>query len=154
RAKILVALGDAQFHQGAFVLATESYRASLALAQSANNFAVMEDALLNLTQAQFPQAKYAQAIAAAREMRQSGPPELAGAAEFAWGTALAVESAHPLEAEEHLRAADALLAQNSTYATRVTLARRKYQLAAVMGQRGDSASAVTNYREARELLQT
>lgn len=154
RAKILAALGDAQFHQAAFARATESYRRGLELARASRDFALMEQALLALTMSLFPQARYAEAIVYARALQQTGPAELSGAAEFAWGTALAVESAHPVEAEAHLRAADEFFAQPLGYTTQVTPARRKYQLAAVLGQRGDSAAAVAAYREALEIVQT
>jgi DNA-binding SARP family transcriptional activator len=154
RAKILIALGEAQFHQAAFAQATESLRRGLELARANEDLAVTEQALLVLTQSLFPQARYAEAIAYARELRQTGPAELIGAAEFAWGTALAVESAFPVEAEAHLRAADEFLAQPLGYTTQVTPARRKYQLAAVLGQRGDSAAAVAVYREALQIIQT
>jgi len=79
---------------------------------------------------------------------------LIGAAEFAWGTTLAVESAHSVEAEDHLRAAEQFFAQPRVYPSTVTLARLKYQLAAVAGQRGDSAAAVAGYRAALEMIQT
>lgn len=153
RARIYVSLGDAQFHQADFRASTESYRKGLQLAQAERDFAVTEQALLALTQSLFPQARYAEAAALAREMREQGPIELAGAAEFAWGTTLAVESAHPLEAEQHLERAEDLLAQPLAYQTQITPARRKYQLAAVLGQRGKSAEAVAAYRAALELAQ-
>lgn len=114
----------------------------------------MEEALLGVTMSLFPQGRYAQGIEVAQELREAGPPELVGAAEFAWGTTLAVESAHPIEAEAHLRAAEQFFAQPMAYATRVTHARLAYQLAAVAGQRGNSAAAVAMYREALKLIQT
>jgi DNA-binding SARP family transcriptional activator/tetratricopeptide (TPR) repeat protein len=154
RAKILIALGDAQFHQAALAQATESLRRGLELARAHGDFAMTEQALLVLTQSLFPQARYTEAIAYARELRERGPVELIGAAEFAWGTALAVESAQPVEAEVHLRAADEFFAQPIGYTTQVTLARRKYQLAATLGQRGDSAAAVAVYQEALHIVQT
>ncbi len=153
RAQILSAMGEAQFHCADFVLATESYRQSLELASARRDLALMEQALLALTQALFPQARYAEAIAAAQEMRESGPPELNGAAEFAWGTTLAVESVHPIQAERHLQRAEKLLARPLAYPSQITPARRKYQLAAVWGQRGKSAEAVAGYRAALALAQ-
>ncbi len=153
RARIFVAMGEAQFHKADFGASTESYRTGLQLAQANRDFALMEEALLAITQSLFPQARYAEAIALAREMRANGPAELAGAAEFAWGTTLAVESAHPLEAEQHLQAAEKFLALALPYATQITPARRNYQLAAVLGQRGNSAAAVAAYRAALELAQ-
>ena len=153
RAKIFAAMGEAQFNNGEFARATESYRASLQLAQAQRDFGLMERAMLSVTQSLFPQARYAEAVALAREMRVTGPPELKGAAEFAWGTALAVESAHSLQAEAHLRQAEKLLTQPLAYSTQISQARRKYQLAAVLGQRGDSAQAVAEYRAALALWQ-
>lgn len=153
RARIFVGLGDAQFHLADFSRATESYRTGLALARNRRDFAVMEQALLALTQSLFPQARYGEAAALAQEMRVNGPPELAGAAEFAWGTVLAVESAHPLEAEAHLQEAEKLLTPPLAYPSQITPARRKYQLAAVLGQRGKSGEAVAAYRAALALAQ-
>lgn len=153
RARIFVALGDAQFHLADFSHATGSYRTGLSLAQNHRDFAVMEQALLALTQSLFPQARYGEAAALAKEMRNSGPPELAGAAEFAWGTVLAVESARPLDAEAHLQEAERLLTLPLAYPSQITAARRKYQLAAVLGQRGKSAEAVAAYRAALALAQ-
>lgn len=154
RAKIFIAMGDAQFHSANFVQATESYKVALQLARVLGDFPLIELSLHALTQSHFPQGRYAEAAAIAREMLESGPPELAGAAEFAWGTVLAVESAHPIEAEAHLRAAERLLAEPHAYHGQVTPARMKYQLAAVYGQRGSSADAVASYRAALEIAQT
>jgi tetratricopeptide (TPR) repeat protein len=81
-------------------------------------------------------------------LRRAGPPELAVCAEFIWSTALSVESAHPVQAEQHLREAERLIAQPATFTSRVTPAQIKYQLAGVMGQQGNSAEAVGLYREA------
>lgn len=154
RAKIYVALGDAQFHQGTFPQATESYRQGLDRARVCGDVPIMEEALLGMTTSFFPQGRYTEAIEFARELRQAGPPGLVGAAEFAWGTTLAVESAHPFEAEAHLRAAEEFFSQRVGYPTNVTAARLTYQLAAVIGQRGDSGGAVAKYREALRLIQT
>jgi tetratricopeptide (TPR) repeat protein len=91
-------------------------------------------------------------MAQGEELRRSGPSELAVSAEFMWGSGLAVESAHPLEAEYHLREAERLLNQQTGFASRVTLADIKYQLAGVLGQQGKSAEAITLYREALDLV--
>lgn len=151
RAEISIALGEAQFHKADFEASTQSFRAGLQLAQAHRNFALMEAALLALTRSLFPQARYGEAAAIAAELRRTGPAELAGGAEFIWGTALAVESAHPLEAQAHLERAEELLALPLAYPTQISPALRKYQLAAVLGQRGDSAQAAATYRAALEL---
>jgi tetratricopeptide (TPR) repeat protein len=152
RAKIFLASGVARFHKGDFAPATEDYRTAVRLAQGGNNLSLLEAAHLGLNQSFLPQARYTEAITQAEELYHSSPPELAVCAEFIWGTGLAVESAHPLEAEAHLRQAERLLNQQTGFTSRITLADIKYQLAGVMGQQGKSIEAINLYHEALDLI--
>jgi tetratricopeptide (TPR) repeat protein len=152
QAAIFLAMGAARFHKGDFALATEDYRRAVRLAEARRDLPTLEAAHVALNQSFLPQARYAEAIAVGQELRRSGPPELAACAEFAWGTGLGIESAHPVEAEYHLREAERLLGQTAGYASRVQVAQIKYQLAGVLGQQGRSAEAVALYRAVLELV--
>jgi len=152
RSAVFLALGQARFHKGEFRQATDAYRTAAELAQASGDIPGLELAHLMLNQSLLPQARFAEAIALGQELRRAGPAELALCAEFTWGTGLAVESAHPAEAEAHLRQAEALFGRQAGYTSRITLAQIKYQLAGVMGQQGNSAQAVALYWEALNLV--
>jgi DNA-binding SARP family transcriptional activator/predicted ATPase len=151
RAAILIAMGSAQFHKGNFAPASETFRAAINQARARDDLSNLEAAYIALNQSLLPQSCYAEAITLGRELRLSGPPELAACAEFLWGSGLGVESAHPAEAERHLREAERLLGQQTEYKCRVTTAQIKYQLGGVMGQQGRIREAVALYRQALDL---
>ncbi|HLO31313.1 MAG TPA: AAA family ATPase [Anaerolineales bacterium] len=152
RAPIYLALGVARFHQGDFTRASDDYRRALDLAQANLDWPLLEAAHLALNQSFLPQARYAEAVALAKELRTFGPPELALCAEFTWGTALGVESAHPMEAEQHLREAARLLSEPRDHASKITSAQIMYQLAGVVGQQGRSLEAIDLYRRALDMV--
>ncbi len=89
----------------------------------------------------------------AKELRTSGPPELALCAELLWGTGLSVQSAHPVEAEFHLREAERLLHQDVGNVSQIPLAQILYQLAAALGQQGRSLEAIDLYRKALSMVE-
>jgi predicted ATPase/DNA-binding SARP family transcriptional activator len=151
-ASIFLALGNARFHKGDFALSSEAYQTAVQLAHENQNWHQLEDAHIQLSTSLLPQARYAEAIAMAKELRTSGPPELALCAELIWGTALSVESAHPVEAEFHLREAERLLHQQVEYSGQITLTQITYQLAAVVGQQGRSLEAIDLYRKALDMM--
>jgi predicted ATPase/DNA-binding SARP family transcriptional activator len=151
RLAVLLALGEAHFHRGDFALASDTYRAAADLASALGDRASEEAAYLGLNLALLPQARYAEAVALARDLRHTGPPELALCAEFIWAAGLSVESARPLEAEQHLREAERLRAEHGPFKTRITLAQIKYQLAGIVGQQGRSEEAAALYQEALRL---
>jgi predicted ATPase len=153
RASIFLAMGTARFHKGEFALASKDFETAVQLAQENHNWQMLEEAHIQLNTSLLPQARYAEAIALAKELRTSGPPELALCAELIWGTALSVESAHPVEAEFHLREAERLLRQQTEYAGQVTLTQLAYQLAAVVGQQGRSLEAIDLYRKALGMME-
>lgn len=152
QAAIHLAIGVATFHKGDFAEASSHYEVAVRLAQTYHDFDVLEAAHVALNQSLMPQARYAEAIALAAELRRAGPPELAVCAEFMWGTALSVASARPIEAEYHLTEARRLLAEQSGFSSHVTEAQITYQLAGVLGQQGHSDRAVLLYRRALELV--
>lgn len=151
RAAILIAMGSAQFHKGNFAPASETFRAAINQARARDDLSNLEAAYLALNQSLLAQSRYAEAITLRRELRLSGPPELAACAEFLWGSGLGVESAQPAEAERHLREAERLLSQQTEYKGRLTRAQIKYRLGGVLGQQGRTAEAVALYREALDL---
>jgi DNA-binding SARP family transcriptional activator len=148
RAELLTALGNAQFHRGAFIQATDAFRAAIEIAREHADLVHLEAAHLALNESFLPQSRFAEAVALARELAESGPPELALCAHFTWAAALAVESAHPNEAELHLRAAQKWIDEQPNYHGPITPTLIKYQLASVLGQQGQNAQAAALYREA------
>jgi predicted ATPase/DNA-binding SARP family transcriptional activator len=154
RARIFVAMGTAHFHKGDFALASQDYYSAVELAQADHNWPLLEDAYLGLHMSFIPQARFIEAVEVAKELRESGPPELAICAEFIWGAGLEVESAHPVEAERHLRESERLfLEPRRTFDTKVTLAQMKYSLAGIFGQQGRNQEAVEQFREVLDMLE-
>jgi DNA-binding SARP family transcriptional activator len=153
RAAIYLAMGAAHFHKGDFALASQDYRSAGELAQASQNWRLLEEAHLGLNLSLIPQARFAEAIEAARELRESGLPELAICAEFVWGASLGVESAHPGEAEMHLREAERLLQEEEGgFDSQITPVQINYSLAGVLGQQGRSPEAIEKYREVLDRL--
>jgi predicted ATPase/DNA-binding SARP family transcriptional activator len=154
RARIFVAMGAAHFHKGDFVLASKDHQSAMKLAQASHNWPLLGDAHLGLNLSLIPQARFVEAVEAAKELRESGPPELSTCAEFIWGASLEVESAHPLEAEHHLREAERLFLEGQgSFETKVTLAQIKYSLAGVFGQQGRIQETVEQFREVLDMLE-
>ncbi len=154
RAPIFLAMGNAHFHKGDFALASNEYQSAVELAQAVQNWALLEEAHLGLNLSFIPQTRFAEAIELAKDLRESGPPELAACAEFIWGASLGVESAHPVEAEYHLRIAEHLLTEKErVFNSKVTSLQIKYSLAGVFGQQGRSSEAVAQFREVLELME-
>ena len=154
RARIFVAMGNAHFHKGDFALASKDYQSAVELAQTIHDWALLEEAHLGLNLSFIPQARFAEAIELAKELRESGPPELTACAEFIWGASLGVESAHPVEAEHHLRIAEQLLTEKErTFNSKITSLQIKYSLAGVFGQQGRSSEAVAQFHEVLEMME-
>jgi DNA-binding SARP family transcriptional activator/tetratricopeptide (TPR) repeat protein len=154
RAWIFLALGAAHFHKGDFAPSTADYQSAVGLAQACQNWPLLEEAHVGLNLSLIPQARFLEAVALARELHRSGPPELAICAEFIWGASLGVESAHPVEAERHLHAAERLLhEQQGTFDSRITSVQIKYSLAGVFGQQGRRLEAIAQFREVLDMLE-
>src|SRR6185369_9312894 len=132
RTQMILAMGAAHFHKGDFALASEDHRSAAEWARSSQSLSHLEEAYLGLSL--YPQARFTEAIDMAKQLRESGPPELALCAEFIWGASLAVESAHPVDAEYHLREAERLLHQGQrAFDSNVTTVQIGYSLASVFG---------------------
>jgi DNA-binding SARP family transcriptional activator len=152
RIAIYMALGDSHFHYGNLARATEHFRAAITLAQSCGDLSDLEAAHLALNQTLLPQGRWLEASAQGEALGRSGPPELAACAEFMWGSGLALESAHPAEAEYHLREAAKLLARQSGYTSLVKPAQITYLLANVLGQQGNNTGAAAAYLDVLRLV--
>lgn len=152
RARIFLEMGTARFHKGDFERASADFQAAVDLATVQHDWPLAESAHVALNQSFLPQARFAEAIALAKELCESGPPELAVCAEFCWGTGLSVESAHPIEAELHLRESERLLQERGMHTSSVTLPQIMYQLAGVLGQQGRSPEAIDLYRKVLDML--
>ena len=155
RTPIFLAMGTAHIYKGDFALASEDFRSALELAEASRNLPLLEEAHLGLIRSFFPyQTRFTEAVETSKKLRESGPPELAVCAEFVWGTSLAIDSAHPVEAEYHLREAERLLRdQVGSFDTKVTYIQIKYQLGAVLGQQGRNEEAFASYREVLDLME-
>ena len=139
---IRMALGTAQVRAGEHAQATETFRAALALAERRGDRAAIDEARLALSQSFLLQARYLEAVEAARVACARALPENKLRAEFAWGSALSLEGADLAEAKAHLQAAADLSAADPT-----TLARAKFELGSVAAQQGDLDEAIALYRE-------
>jgi DNA-binding SARP family transcriptional activator len=155
RARIFLAMGTAHIYKGDFALASEDFRSALELAEASQNLPLLEEAHLGLIRSFFPhQARFTEAVETSKKLLESGPPQLAVCAEFVLGTSLAIDSAHPVEAEYHLREAERLLRdQGGIFDTKVTDIQIKYQLGAVLGQQGRNEEAFASYREVLDLME-
>lgn len=152
RTDIFLALGNAYWNRGDLSQASNAFRSAVELAQRHQDWARLEEAHLSLNRSFYTQGHYAEAIAVARELRQTCPPDLTLAAEFMWGMALSLQSTHPIEAEFHLREAEKLLTAPRSFPSQLTPATLKYQLAGALGQQGKLAEAIALYRQALALV--
>jgi len=155
RTQILLAMGTAHIYKGDVELASEDFRSALELAEVSQNLPLLEEAYLGFIRSCFfHQARFIEAVETSKKLHESGPPELTVCAEFLLGTSLAIDSAHPVEAEYHLREAERLLRdQSGSFDTKVTSLQIKYQLGTVLGQQGRNEEAFASYREVLDLME-
>lgn len=153
RFPVLMALGQAYLASGGLTQASGTFLEAYDLASLLQDRGGMDSAALAQGQALLPQSRYAEAIALARQVRDSGLPVNAITAEFIWGTALSLEGEHLDDAVEHLQAAQALcsVAENVGTANRINQARILFELGGIAAQRGDLTQALTAYRQAIEI---
>ena len=145
RYKILMALGRAHLSAGEVAHATEVFREALTLAQSRGDADQTEATRMALAESLLPQSRFAEAIALAQQVSESGNPQNKLAAELIWGTALSLEGADLSEAVEHLRKAESFCAAQANPAK---LAHIKFELGSVAAQQGALEQAIALYREA------
>ena len=145
-----MALGNAYFQSGAPAQAADAYRAALELAEADADDDQVAQARLTLGQALIGQARYAEAIAIARQVLAAGRPEDILSAQVLWGSALSVEGVDLAGAAEHLQIAAALSAGQSDPRA---LAQITFELGSISAQRGDLHAAIALYREALKIAE-
>ncbi len=147
RAAILMELGEARFRAGETAQASEAYRSALKLC--APDSLEADQARLALAQALLSQARYSEAIALVKQVRDAGRAALIVSAEMQWGTTLSVEGADLIGAAEHLNQAEALLHQHAgaDQLDAGRLAQIKFEQGSVAAQQGNLEKAVALYRE-------
>jgi tetratricopeptide (TPR) repeat protein len=147
RAAIFMELGEAYLRAGETAQASEAYRSALQLC--APDSLEADRARLALAQALLNQARYVEAIALVKRVRDAGRAALVVSAEMQWGTTLSVEGADLIGAAEHLNKAEALLRQHAG-ADQIDagrLAQIKFEQGSVAAQQGNLEEAVALYRE-------
>ena len=147
RAAILMELGEAHFRAGETAQASETYRSALRLC--APDSLEADRARLALAQALLNQARFAEAIALVKHVRDAGRAALIVGAEMQWGTTLSVEGADLIGAADHLNRAEALLRQHAG-ADQIDagrLAQIRFEQGSVAAQQGNLEVAVALYRE-------
>jgi DNA-binding SARP family transcriptional activator len=145
RLDVLMALGEARFLAGASARAAEAYQEALALGEARGDTAKANAARLALGRALLTQARYAEVIELAQQVRAANRPSDGAQAELLWATALSIEGADLEAAAEHLRAAEAYYAEQ---AAQGYLAHIKFERGNVAAQQGNLPEAVALYREA------
>ena len=70
RGAIFLAMGAAHFHKGDFVAASADYRTAVELAAASHDWPLLESAHVALNQSFLPQARFAEAIALAKALRE------------------------------------------------------------------------------------
>ncbi|HEX8959359.1 MAG TPA: tetratricopeptide repeat protein, partial [Solirubrobacterales bacterium] len=150
RVRILLQLGEARWRTGRSVEASEAFREALAIARQRGDAVAADEASLALANSLMTQARYAEAIALARQVLEAGRPTTVRQAEFQLGAALSVEGADLAAATSHLEAAEALRARSSP-ADPLGLAEVKFELGSVAAQEGDLDRAIALYQESLEM---
>ncbi len=153
RFPVLMALGQAYLASGALVHASETFQEAYDLASASLDRDRMDAAALAQGQSYLPQSRYAEAIALAREVRESGLLKNALPAEFIWGTALSLEGEHLAEAVEHLLSAQALASEldMNDPSNQADQARILFELGGIAAQRGDLTGALAIYHRVIEI---
>ncbi len=146
RKEIYMALGEAHLQFGESAQASEWLRAALALALAQRDGAAVDAARLALSRSLLGQARFAEALELAQQVLETGSPDNAVMAEFAWGTALSLEGADLDGAAEHLQRAASRIAPSDP----IRLAQIKFELGGVEAQQGNLERAIALYREALE----
>lgn len=149
RVAILLQLGDARWRAGRSPEASDAFRETLAAAAARGDAAAVDEARLALANSLMTQARFAEAVALARQVLEAGRSSSASQAEFQMGAALSVEGADLAAATSHLEKAEAIRARSSP-ADPLGLAEVKFELGSVAAQEGNLDRAIALYRESLE----
>jgi tetratricopeptide (TPR) repeat protein len=128
----------------------EAYRDALQSARATGDTRAADEAALALARALMSQARFAEGIALARQVLETGSLASACKAEFQIGAILSIEGADLAAASQHLEAAEALCRERSPDDV-LGLAEIKFELGSVAAQKGDLERAVALYRESLDL---
>ncbi len=144
RGIVLIELGDVMQHVGHHGV-IDVYQEAIVYARAHGNRPGLDGARLALAQVFVTQARYAEALAIAQQIRASGHPGSAVRAEMLWGVALSVEGADLQQASEHLQIAERL---NDAEADPATHAQIIFELGSIHAQQGDLGVAIEYYQRA------
>ena len=150
RLEILLALGTAYLNSGAPAQATDELRAAIALAERRKECQVADQARLHLTNALIAQARFAEAIATARQVLEHGEASNSISAALGWATALSVEGTDLAGAAQRLRN---LLDNPPVPPTREQLAHIHFELGSIAAQQGDLDEAISRYHTSLALAE-
>jgi DNA-binding SARP family transcriptional activator/predicted ATPase len=150
RLPALLGLAEAFSRAGNYPRACEVLRDALVEAMAAKVDRVQVEQLqLALARSLMPQARYAEVIELAEQVRVSCAPESAATAELLWGSALSLEGAALEDAADHLLTAESLWRQNRS-SDLSSLSQIQFELGNVLAQQGMISLAVERYRQALE----
>ena len=152
RLPILMALGEVQYAHGDAAQASISYQRAVDDAVASGDSAALDAARLRMGRTMFPQARYAEAIALARAVREEGRPESSIAAEVLWGSALLQQGLDLPAAAAHLHAAEQALA-HVEHVDPDSLASAMFELGGVAALEGDLRRAVDYYRRTLQVAE-
>lgn len=143
---ILMELGEAQAQSSAVDNAVESFRRAIAAfeLQPGEHAADIDAARLAMARAFLLQARTADVVALAQQVRAAGRRASAAMAEFLWGTALGHAGTDLDAATEHLETATRIAGEQSP-PEQDMLAAATFELGNIAAQRGDLRGAVARY---------
>lgn len=141
-----LALADAHAKAGHFPQAYDVLHQALAwIDEHPQSAAARPGVQLAMARALLPQARYAEAIALAQDICAADSPESGIAAELVWGTALSIEGADLIEADQRLQTAEARWRTHPGDYT--LLAQIHFERGSLAAQRGDLPQAIAFYRQ-------
>lgn len=150
RLEISLALGTAYLNSGAPAQAADELRTAIALAEQRKDCAAADQARLHLINAMIAQARFAEAIATARQVIEHGEASSSISAGLGWATALSIEGADLAGAAQRLHT---LLDSPPVPPTREQLAHIHFELGSIAAQQGNLHEAIERYRASLALAE-
>ncbi|NOK62618.1 MAG: Tetratricopeptide (TPR) repeat [Chloroflexi bacterium AL-W] len=144
---ITMELGEAYFHAGEALEASEIFQSALTWAETHEDQVKADDARLALARSLIPQSRFAEIITLINNIQTTDVPDHKLTVEFLWGTALSLEGFDLAAATEHLKAAEALHEQQGQ-ANPSHLVQIRFELGSVAAQQGDLTTAIAYYHAA------
>ncbi len=150
RQEILLALGTAYLNSGAPAQATDELRAAVALAEQRDERDTADQARLQLANALIAQARFAEAIATARQIVEHGSATNKISAKLIWATALSVEGVDLVGAAQLLQDS---INHLPMLLTRDQLAHIQFELGSIAAQQGKLEEAIEHYHASLALAE-